>query len=152
MTQLEINQEYRKRHKRLGLCPSCSRKAKAGMVHCEVCLRRRRERWKAQHSVYCPECSKPLKPGERIGGRFHKLCAQKRRARMYPPKHRSAVIAYQERHRILVLCRQCSREVFNGQLCRKHYKMGQDREYDRAASRRNSLQKPSVTKVKARSS
>jgi len=133
MTQLEINQEYRKRHKRLGLCPLCSRKAKAGMVHCGECLRRRRERWKAQHSVYCPECSKPLKPDERIGGRFQKLCAQKRRARMYPLVHRAAVIAYQERHRELGLCIKCPRKVFKSGLCRKHYRMAQERYYERAA-------------------
>ena len=132
MTQLEINKKYRERHKRLGLCPSCSRKAKAGMVHCEVCLRRRRERWRLQHSVICPECSKPLKPSERRGGRFHKLCAQKRKARTYPRVHTSAVIAYKKRHKELGLCISCPRKVFKGSLCRKHYKMGQDRYYGRA--------------------
>ena len=151
MVQLEINKKYRERHKRLGLCSSCSRKAKAGMVHCGECLRRRRERWKAQHSVYCPECSKLLKPVERIGGRFHKLCAQKRRAIKYPPQHRLANLAYYERHRRLGLCYNCPRKVFKGGLCRKHHKMGQDRYYDRAVSRSISLQQPSVTKVKARS-
>jgi len=151
MTQLEINKKYRERYKRLGLCPLCSRKAKAGMVHCGECLRRRRERWKAQHSVYCPECSKLLKPVERRGGRFHKLCAQKRRARMYPLVHSAAVIAYQERHRELGLCHSCSERVFKWGYCGKHYKMGQDRYYGRAVSRRISHQQPSVTKVKARS-
>ncbi len=133
MTQLEINQEYRKRHKRLGLCVSCSRKAKSGMVHCEVCLRRKRERWRLQHSVYCPECSKPLKPGERSGGRFHKLCAQKQKARMYPQQHRAAALAYRRRHRKQGLCLQCPRKVFKSDLCRKHYKMAQERYYERAA-------------------
>jgi len=133
MTQLEINQEYRKRHKQLGLCVSCRRKARERSVHCEVCLRRKRQRWRLQHPVYCPECSEPLKPGERIGGRFHKLCAQKRRARKYPLSHKSAVIAYQRRHRELGLCLQGSREVFKSQLCRKHYRMVQERYYERTA-------------------
>ena len=132
MPQLETNKKYRELPKRFGLCPLCSRKPKAGMVHCEECLRKKRERWKAHNPVYCPECSKPLNPDERIGGRFHKLCAQKRRARTYPLVHRAAVIAYQERHRELGLCLQCSREVFKSQLCGKHYKMGQDRYYGRA--------------------
>ena len=133
MTQLKINKKYRELPKRLGLCPSCSRKAKAGMVHCEVCLRRRRERWRLQHPVYCPECSKPLKPDERIGGRFHKLCAEKRRARREPPVHRRAVLAYQERHRRLGLCYNCPRKAFKGGLCRKHYGKVLDRYYERAA-------------------
>ncbi len=139
MTQLEINQEYRKRHNRLGLCVSCSRKVKAGRVHCGECLRRKRERWKAHNPVYCPECSKPLKPDERTGGRFHRLCAQKRRARMYPLKHKSAVIAYQRRRRELGLYQRCPERVFRWGFCRKHYKMGQDRYYDRAVSRRINL-------------
>ncbi len=133
MAQLDINKKYRERHKRLGLCVSCSRKAKAGMVHCGECLRKKRQRWRLHHPVYCPECSKPLKPGERTGGRFHKLCAQKRRARMYPLVHKAAVIAYQERHRELGLCTSCPRKGFKSGLCRKHYRMAQDRYYERAA-------------------
>ena len=133
MTQLEINKKYRERHKQLGLCVSCNRKAKDGSVHCAVCLRRTRERWRLQHTVYCPECSKPLKPGERIGGRFHKLCAQKRRAGWYPQRHFTAALAYQRRHRELGLCTSCPRKVFKSGLCRKHYKMAQERYYERAA-------------------
>ncbi len=133
MVQLDINKKYRERHKRLGLCPLCSRKAKAGMVHCGECLRRKRERWRLQHSVYCPECSKSLKPVERIGERFHKLCAQKRRARMYPPIHRVAVIAYEKRHKELGLCTSCPRKAFKGGLCRKHYGKVLERYYERAA-------------------
>ncbi len=133
MTKLEINKKYRERHKRLGLCPLCSRKPKAGMVHCEVCLRRKRERWRLQHPVYCPECSKPLKPGKRTGGSFHKLCAQKRRAIKYPPQHRLANLAYQRRHRMKGLCTSCPRKVFKSGLCRKHYRMKQERYYERAA-------------------
>ncbi len=126
-------QRYKARHIKAGLCVQCSRKAKSGSVHCEVCLRRTRERWRRQHPVYCPECSKPLKPGERTGGRFHKLCAQKRRAIWYPQIHRSAAIAYQERHRKMGLCPNCPRAVFKGGLCRKHYRMAQERYYERAA-------------------
>ncbi len=129
MAQLEINKKYRERHKRLGLCPLCSRKPKSGSVHCGECLRRKRERWRLQHSVYCPECSKPLKAGERIGGRFHKLCAQKRRARMYPQQHRLASLAYQRRHRELGLCNSCSEKAFKWGFCRKHYKMEQEKFY-----------------------
>ncbi len=151
MTQLEMNQEYRKRHKQLGLCVSCSRKAKDGSVHCVVCLRRTRQRWRRQHPVYCPECSKPPKPGDRVGGRFHKLCAEKRRARTYPLVHRAAVIAYQERHRELGLCLRCPEWVFRWGFCRKHYKTEQEKFYRlRAESKRVSHQQPSVTKVKAR--
>ncbi len=152
MTQLETNKKYRERHRRLGLCTSCSRKAKTGMMQCEVCLRRKRERWRLHHPVYCPECSKPLKPGERTGGRFHRLCAQKRRARMYPLVHRAAVIAYQERHRDLGLCHSCSEKVFKWGVCRKHYKREQEKFRKLyAKSKRVSRQQPSVTKVKARS-
>ncbi len=133
MTQLEINKKYRERHKRLGLCVLCSRKPKSGSVHCEICLRRKRQRWRLQHSVYCPECSKPLKSDERTGGRFHKLCAQKRRAIKYPPQHRLANLAYQQRHRMKGLCTSCPKKVFKSGLCRKHYKMAQERYYERAA-------------------
>ncbi len=153
MPQLEINKKYRERHKRLGLCPLCSRKAKAGMVHCGECLRRKRQQWRLQRSVYCPECSKPLKPDERIGGRLHRLCAQKRRARMYPLVHRAAVIAYQERHRELGLCLRCPERVFRWGFCGKHYKMEQEKFRKLyAKSKRVSRQQPSVAKVKARSS
>jgi len=129
MTQLEINQKYRERHKQLGLCVNCSRKAKTGMLHCQVCLTRMRKRRMTRHPLFCPECSKPLKPDERTGGRFHKLCAQKRRARTYPLVHTSAVIAYKKRHKELGLCTSCPRKVFKGGLCRKHYKMAQERYY-----------------------
>ena len=122
-----------KEHKRLGICVSCSRKAKTGLLYCQFCLARMRERRMAQQPLFCPECKKLIKPEERNHNRFHKLCAQKRRARTYPLVHRAAVIAYQERHRELGLCLQCSREVFNGQLCRNHYKMAQERYYERAA-------------------
>ena len=153
MTQLETNKKYLERHKRLGLCPLCSRKAKAEMVQCRVCLARRREQGMARHPKFCPECRKLIKPKERHGGKsFHKLCAEKRRARTYPLVHTAAAIAYQRRHRQMGLCTSCPRKVFKGGLCRKHYKMGQDRYYDRASSRRISLQQPSVTRVKARSS
>jgi len=54
----------------------------------------------ARHPKFCPECKKLIKPEERHSGkRFHKLCAQRRRARTYPQRHRLAVLAYQRRHR-----------------------------------------------------
>ncbi len=128
MVQLDINKKYRERHKRLGLCPSCSRKAKAGMVHCGVCLAKAREQWRASHPLFCAECRKLVKSEERWhGNRFHKLCAQKRRARTYPLVHTSAVIAYKKRHKELGLCTSCPRKVFKGGLCRKHYRMEQKR-------------------------
>jgi len=152
MTQLEINKKYRERHKRLGLCPSCSRKAKAGMVHCRVCLAKAREQWMASHPLFCAECRKLVKSEERWhGNRFHKLCGQKRRARKYLLTHRLASLAYQRRHRELGLCRSCSEKAFKWGVCRKHYIIGLERHYDRAASRRISHQQASVTNVKARS-
>ncbi len=134
MAQLDINKKYRERHKRLGLCVSCSRKAKAGMVQCRGCLAKAREQWRASHPLFCAECRKLVKSEERWhGNRFHKLCAQKRRARTYPLVHTSAVIAYKKRHKELGLCTSCPRKVFKGSLCRKHYKMAQERDYERAA-------------------
>ena len=149
----EAIKRYRERHRRLGLCVSCSRKAKTGMLQCRVCLARTREQSMVRHPKFCPECRKLIRPEERRrGNRFHKRCAEKRRATKYPQQHRATALAYQKRHRELGLCHSCSEKVFRWGFCRKHYKMGQDRYYDRAVSRRISLQQPSVTKVKARSS
>jgi len=134
MPQPERNKRYQERHRRLGLCPLCSRKAKAGMVHCEVCLRRTRERWKIHHPLFCEECEKLIKPEERRNGkRFHKRCAEKRRATKYPQQHRLASLAYQRRHRELGLCHSCSEKAFKWGVCQKHYKMAQERYYERAA-------------------
>jgi len=132
--QSEASRRYQERHRRLGLCVSCSRKAEMGLLHCRVCLARAREQMMAQHPMFCPECKKLIKPEERHSGkRVHKLCAQKRRARTYPLVHTSAVIAYKKRHKELGLCTSCPRKVFKGSLCRKHYKMAQERYYERAA-------------------
>jgi len=87
-----------------------------------------------RHPLYCAECGKLIKPEERHGGkRFHKRCSQKRVLRMYPQQHRSAVIAYQKRHRKLGLCYSCPRKAFKGGLCRKHYGKVLERYYERAA-------------------
>ncbi len=94
---------YQKRHRKLGLCVSCSRKAKAGLVYCQVCLARMRERKMLRRPLFCPECKKLIRPEERNGRKFHKLCAEKRQSRWYPQIHRSAALAYQERHRRLGL-------------------------------------------------
>ncbi len=132
--QHKATKRYQERHIRLGLCVGCSRKAKTGMLHCQVCLARAREQMMAQHPMFCPECKKLIKPEERHGGKsFHKLCAQKRAARKYLLTHRLASLAYQRRHRELGLCISCPRKVFKGGVCRKHYKMGQERYYERAA-------------------
>ncbi len=126
--QYKATKRYRERHKRLGLCVSCSRKAKTGMLQCRVCLARTREQSMARHPKFCPECGKLIKPEERRGGkRFHKLCAQRRKARMYPQQHRLAVLAYQRRHRNMGLCNRCPRKAFKGGLCRKHYGMKRER-------------------------
>ncbi len=134
MTQREINKKYRERHNRLGLCIWCSRKAKTGMVLCQVCLARTSERRLTRHQKFCPECKKLIKPEERhIGKRLHELCAQKRSVRLYPQQHRSAVIAYQRKHREMGLCTGCPKKVFKGSLYRKHYGKVLERYYERAA-------------------
>jgi len=115
-------------HKQLGLCvQSCGRKTEAGMSQCGVCLRKARIRWKALHPVFCGECKLPIKSEERSGRRLHKLCAQKRQARMYPHQHRSAALAYQKRHKEMGLCLTCPQKVFRAGYCRKHYRMAQER-------------------------
>ncbi len=117
-----------KEHKRLGLCVKCSRKAKTGMLHCQVCMARRREQRMERQPLFCGECKKLIKPKERHGGkRFHKLCAQRKKARTYPQLHRLAVLTYQKRHRKMGLCSSCPRKVFKGRLCRKHYRMERER-------------------------
>ncbi len=134
MPESEATKRFRERHKQLGLCVLCSRKPKSGSVHCEVCLRRSRERWKAHHPLFCGECEKLIKPEERRNGnRFHKRCAEKRRATKYPQQHRLASLAYQRRHRELGLCHSCSEKTFKWGCCQKHYRMAQERYYERAA-------------------
>ncbi len=126
----EATKRFIARHRRLGLCVNCSRKAKTGMLHCQVCLTRMRKWWMTHHPLFCPECRKLIKPKERHSGkRFHKRCSQKRRLRTYPQQHRTAAIAYQERHRKMGLCTSCRSKVFKSQLCRKHYRMAQEKYY-----------------------
>ncbi len=128
---------YRARHIKAGLCVQCSRKPKPGLLRCRVCLERKQKLRMARYPKFCPVCGKLIKPEERqIGKRFHELCAEKRRGTKYPQQHRLASLAYQRRHRELGLCLQCSREVFKSQLCGKHYRMAQERYYERAAGRR----------------
>ncbi len=134
-TQLEaIYQRKRyKEHKQLGICVSCSRKAKTGFIYCLVC-QARMKKWRiARHPLYCLECRKLIGPEERTGRSYHRRCTQKRIARMRPATQRTAALAYQERHRKLGLCIKCPRKVFKGGLCRKHYGMAQERYYERAA-------------------
>ena len=133
MPESEATKRFRARHRRLGLCGRCSRKAEMGLLHCRVCLARMSERRMARHPKFCPECGKLIRPEERTGRNFHRRCAQKRIARMHPPVHRRAAVAYQKRHRQLGLCTSCPRKVFKSGLCRKHYKMKQERYYERAA-------------------
>ncbi len=133
MTQQERNKRYQERHKRLGLCIGCSRKAQTGKTSCSVCLGKMRERKMLRHPLFCPECKKLIRPEDRNGRKFHKLCAEKRQSRRYPQIHRSASLAYQERHRRLGLCTSCPRKAFKGGLCRKHYGKVLERYYERAA-------------------
>jgi len=114
--------------KRLGLCVRCGRKAEAGMSQCGVCLRKARAQWKVLYPVFCVECKRPIKSKERSAGiRLHKLCAQKRRARMSPRTHRSAALAYQRRHKEMGLCLTCPQKTFRAGYCRKHYRMAQEK-------------------------
>ncbi len=124
---------YQDRHRKLGLCVQCSRKPAPGFVSCRVCLERERELRMERHPLFCGECKKLIKREDRNKRKFHKLCAEKRQSRWYPQIHRSAALAYQERHRKLGLCIKCPRKVFMGGLCRKHYRMAQERYYERAA-------------------
>lgn len=123
MPKSEASKGYEERHRRLGLCLLCNRIAKTGMLHCEICLARKRKWWRARHPLFCAECGKEFKPDERTGRSLHRTCAQKRLARKYPQWHRSAVLAYQRRHRELGLCFNCPRKAFKGGRCRKHYRM-----------------------------
>ena len=133
MTRPEINNKYRGRHKQLGLCVQCSRKPEAGLLRCRVCLERRRLWRMARFPLFCGECKKQIKPKDRNGRKFHKLCAEKRHSRWYPQIHRSASLAYQQRHRKMGLCPSCPRKGFKSGLCRRHYRMAQERNYERAA-------------------
>ncbi len=124
---------YRAWHIKAGLCVQCSRKPQPGLLLCRVCLERTRKWRMERHPLYCLECRKLIRPEERTGRSIHKKCVQKRIARMHPPMHRRAVLAYQERHRKLGLCYDCPRKAFKGGLCRKHYGMVLERYYKRVS-------------------
>ncbi len=124
---------YQERHRKLRLCVSCSRKPKAGLLYCQVCLARMRERKMLRRPLFCPECKKLIRPEDRNGRKFHKLCAEKRQSSWYPQIHRSAALAYQQRHRMKGLCTSCPRKAFKGGLCRRHYGKVLERNYERAA-------------------
>ena len=124
---------FRERHIRLGHCVRCSRKPKPGFLWCRVCLERSRKRRMERHPLFCFECRKLIRPEERTGRSIHKKCVRKRIARMLPPIHRRAALAYQERHRKMGLCTSCPRKVFKGGLCRKHYGKVLERNFERAA-------------------
>ncbi len=127
--QYKSTKRYQERHRRLGLCVSCSRKAKTGMLRCRVCLERTRLWRMARHPLYCLECRKVIRPEERTGRSIHKKCVQKRRARTHRLTHRRASLAYQKRHRELGLCHSCSERVFKWGYCGKHYMMEQEKFY-----------------------
>ena len=88
------------------------------MSQCGVYLRKNRERNKVSHPLFCSECKRPIMSEERSGRRLHKLCAQKRKARMSPRTHRLAALAYQRRHKEMGLCTSCPKKAFNANLCR----------------------------------
>jgi hypothetical protein len=126
-------QRYKARHIKAGLCVQCSRRATKDLLRCRVCRERARKRRMERHPLFCLECRKLIRPEERTGRSIHKKCVQKRIARMHRLTHPRAVLAYQERHRMKGLCTSCPRKVFKGGLCRKHYRMAQERYYERAA-------------------
>jgi len=124
----EYQRSYYHERKRLGRCVKCGRKVEAGKTKCSVCLRKNRDRSKALHPLICGECKRPIKSEERSGGRrLHKLCAQKRQAQRSPSQHRSAALAYQRRHKEMGLCTSCPKKAFKANLCRKHYRIAQER-------------------------
>ena len=131
----EYQRSYYQKRKRLGLCVKCGRKAKAGKSQCGVCLRKNREQQMVLHPLFCGECERPIKSEERSGRRLHKLCAQKRKARMSPRTHRLAALAYQRRHKEMGLCLTCPQKAYRAGLCRKHYRMEQERYHGAANTR-----------------
>ena len=139
MGQKSVAAQYERKkylqRKRLGLCPKCGRKASVGRTKCDVCRTKINERWKALHPVVCGECKLPIESKERVvARRFHKSCAEKRRARRHLLQHRSAARAYQKRHRAMGLCLKCPLKAFRSGFCQRHYRMAKERT-DRAAGR-----------------
>ena len=128
----EYQRSYYQKRKRLGVCIKCGRKLEAGRTKCGVCLRKYRERAMVLHPLFCDECERPIKFAERSGRRLHKLCAQIRQARRYPHQHRLAALAYQRRHREKGLCLICPQKAFKAGVCRKHYRMAQERYHSAA--------------------
>lgn len=130
----KATKRYQERHKRLGLCIDCSRKAATGILHCQVCKERISKRRMKLRPLFCLECKKLIKPKERRNGRsFHKRCSEKRKARWYPQRHLTAAMAYQKRHKELGLCQNCSRKVFKWDLCRQHFGAAKER-HERVAA------------------
>ncbi len=125
----EYQRSYYQERKRLGVCVRCGRKVEAGMSQCDVCLRKNREQKMVQRPLFCVECERPIKFAERSGRRLHKLCAQKRQARMSPRTHRLAALVYRRRHKEMGLCTSCPKKAFKANLCRKHYRMAQERSH-----------------------
>ena len=133
-TLAEYHRSYYQKRKRLGVCVSCGRKVATGMSQCGVCRRKNRERKMELRPLFCGECKRPIKSEERSGRRLHKLCAQKRKARMSPRTHRLAALAYRRRHKEMGLCLNCPEKLFKAGLCRRHYQMTKKR-IDRAVGR-----------------
>ena len=129
----EYQRSYYHERKRLGLCVKCGCKVEAERTKCGVCLGKEIDRWKVLHPLFCGECKQPIESKERdVPRTFHKLCAQRRQARMSPRTHRLAALAYRRRHKVMGLCTNCPKKVFRANLCRKHYRTEQER-YHRAA-------------------
>jgi len=138
MSKNEYINRYREQRRLRGLCIFCGQKRNTGKWRCDVCSRKEREwqrqHWKARNPLYCRECKKLIKPEERIGGRFHKACAKRRRARTYPQQHRSAALAYQRRHREKGLCTKCPENAFKAGVCKKHYGIERKRNLEKRVS------------------
>ena len=134
MTKYEYKKRYNERLKLRGLCIDCGRKKNSGKWRCDSCLRKMYRRRMESHPLYCGECKKLIRLKERDGRRLHAHCAKKREARLYPPLHRLAVLAYQQRQRAKGLCISCPRKAFKARLCRRHYGMQRQRKLEKRVS------------------
>ncbi len=128
----EYRKAFRDRHRALGLCVYCPKKATPGFV---ACLRHRKSTW--EKLVLCWWCGKNVSAPRPRGTRYHVRCrgmAKRFRARLawkytelkerYIAAHRRAAIQYRLRHRRLHLCLNCPLPTAEGNrnYCEAHQK------------------------------
>ena len=121
---------YRDRHRALGLCVYCSKRASVGFV---ACLRHRKLTW--EKLVLCGWCGKNVSAPRPQGKRYHAKCRRiatryrsrlawklTKRKKRYVEAHRRAAIQYRLRHQRLHLCLNCPLPVAEGcrNFCRRH--------------------------------